>query len=121
MSISSVCVVLNALRLNLINLDKPVKHRKKVVKIDVNDISKTKNTEIKKGEQSMKKTLKIEGMMCAHCVAHVKSALQKVDGVKDVEVSLENKTAVVTLTSDVNNDVLKSAVTNEGYEVVEIK
>ncbi len=121
MSLSSVCVVLNALRLNLINLDKPVKHRKKVVKIDVNDISKTKNTEIKKGEQSMKKTLKIEGMMCAHCVAHVKSALQKVDGVKDVEVSLENKTAIVTLTSDVNNDVLKSAVTNEGYEVVEIK
>ncbi|UKI14885.1 MAG: heavy-metal-associated domain-containing protein [Clostridiales bacterium] len=60
-------------------------------------------------------------MMCAHCVAHVKSALQKVDGVKDVEVSLENKTAVVTLTSDVSNDVLKSAVTNEGYEVVEIK
>ena len=97
MSLSSVCVVLNALRLNLINLDKPVKHRKKVVKIDVNDISKTKNTKIKKGEQSMKKTLKIEGMMCAHCVAHVKSALQKVDGVKDVEVSLENKTAVVTL------------------------
>ncbi len=121
MSLSSVCVVLNALRLNLINLDKPVKHRKKVVKIDVNDISKTKNTEIKKGEQSMKKTLKIEGMMCAHCVAHVKSALQKVDGVKDVEVSLENKTAVVTLTSDVNDDVLKAAVTNEGYEVVEIK
>ena len=121
MSLSSVCVVLNALRLNLINLDKPVKHRKKVVKIDVNDISKTKNTEIKKGEQSMKKTLKIEGMMCAHCVAHVKSALQKVDGVKDVEVSLENKTAVITLSSDVNNDVLKSAVTNEGYEVVEIK
>lgn len=121
MSLSSVCVVLNALRLNLINLDKPVKHRKKVVKIDVNDISKTKNTEIKKGEQSMKKTLKIEGMMCAHCVAHVKSALQKVDGVKDVEVSLENKTAVVTLSSDVNNDVLKSAVTNEGYEVIEIK
>ena len=121
MSLSSVCVVLNALRLNLINLDKPVKHRKKVVKIDVNDISKTKNTEIKKGEQSMKKTLKIEGMMCAHCVAHVKSALQKVDGVQDVEVSLENKTAVVTLSSDVNDDVLKSAVTNEGYEVVEIK
>lgn len=121
MSLSSVCVVLNALRLNLINLDKPVKHRKKVVKIDVNDISKTKNTEIKKGEQSMKKTLKIEGMMCAHCVAHVKSALQKVDGVKDVEVSLENKTAVVTLTSGVNDDVLKSAVTNEGYEVVKIK
>lgn len=65
--------------------------------------------------------MKIEGMMCAHCVAHVKSALQKVDGVKDVEVSLENKTAVVTLTSDVNDDALKSAVTNEGYEVVEIK
>ena len=59
-------------------------------------------------------------MMCAHCVAHVKSALQKVDGVKDVEVSLENKTAVVTLTSDVNDDVLKSAVANEGYEVVEL-
>lgn len=65
--------------------------------------------------------MKIEGMMCAHCVAHVKSALQKVDGVKDVEVSLENKTASVSLTSDVSNDVLKSAITNEGYEVVEIK
>ena len=54
-------------------------------------------------------------------MAHVKSALQKVDGVQDVEVLLENKTAVVTLSSDVNNDVLKSAVTNEGYEVVETK
>lgn len=90
------------------------------MKIDVNDISKPKTPKLKR-RTKYEKTLKIEGMMCAHCVAHVKSALQKVDGVKDVEVSLENKTAVVTLTSDVNNDVLKSAVTNEGYEVVEIK
>ena len=74
-----------------------------------------------KKKELKKEELTVLGMMCAHCVAHVKSALQKVDGVKDVEVSLENKTAVVTLTSDVNNDVLKSAVTNEGYEVVEIK
>ena len=64
----------------------------------------------------MKKTILVDGMMCMHCVKHVKDALEKVDGVKKAEVSLENKTAVVELTKEVENDVLLAAVTDAGYE-----
>ncbi len=121
MSLSSVCVVLNALRLNLINLDKPLKRRKKVNSLDVTLFPDKQKIENKKGDTIMQKTLSINGMMCAHCVAHVKSALSKIDGVTDVVVSLDDKTAVVTLSKDVSDNALKSAVTDEGYEVVSIK
>ena len=64
----------------------------------------------------MKKTILVDGMMCRHCVKHVKDALEKVDGVKSAEVSLENKTAVVELEREVDSDVLLAAVTEAGYE-----
>ena len=64
----------------------------------------------------MKKTILVDGMMCMHCVSHVKTALEKVDGVKSAEVSLENKTAVVELSEEVEDSVLLAAVTEAGYE-----
>ena len=68
----------------------------------------------------MKKTLKIEGMMCAHCEAHTKKALEAVEGVSVAEVSHTSGTAVVTLTKDVADAALKQAVEGAGYSVVEI-
>ena len=60
--------------------------------------------------------IKVKGMMCMHCVAHVKEALEKVDGVSSVEVSLENGEAKVTLAKEVSEEVLKEAIRNAGYE-----
>lgn len=67
----------------------------------------------------MEKTLKIEGMMCGHCEAHVKKALEAIEGVEGAVVSHEQGTAVVTLKEDVSTEVLKQAVTEEGYQVIE--
>lgn len=69
----------------------------------------------------MKKTLKIEGMMCGHCEMHVKKALEALDGVTNAEVSHKTGTAVITLVKDVSNDVLKQAVAEQGYEVTDIQ
>lgn len=69
----------------------------------------------------MKKTLHIDGMMCMHCVNHVKTALEKVDGVAESEVNLKKKTVVVTLNKEVNDDVLIAAVTEAGYVVKSVK
>ena len=68
----------------------------------------------------MKKTLKIEGMMCGHCEMHTKKALEALDGVAKAEVSHENGTAVVTLEKEVSDDTLKQAVTDQGYQVTHI-
>jgi len=68
----------------------------------------------------MKKTLKIEGMMCQHCVAHVTKALQGVNGVTSVEVNLKKKTAVVELGEAVENETLTAAIVDAGYEVKKI-
>lgn len=169
MSLSSVCVVLNALRLNLANLNKESKRKKPPVNVDVEEVKAVvknrKNqsesvatspqstqtetaidfangncstdesnrpdtcdtaqieteTDKNKGEYIMQKTISIEGMMCMHCVKHVNEALSKVDGVSLVEVSLENKNAIVTLTKDVSDSALKAAVETEGYDVTEIR
>ena len=111
MSLSSVCVVFNALRLNFFRPEKA----------DA-DVKEEKKTEKKiEGENKMKKELSIEGMMCGNCVKHVDKALRGVDGVADAAVSLEGKNAVVTLDKDVSDDVLKAAVTEEGYEVTSVK
>lgn len=121
MSLSSVCVVLNALRLNLVNIDKHTK--RKSVDFDVIEIKSLleKEKEINsKGDISMTKTMIIEGMMCMHCVAHVKKALENIDGVNAVEVSLENKSATITLSHDVASEDLKNAVTTVGYEVISL-
>ena len=68
----------------------------------------------------MQKTLNITGMMCNHCVAHVKKALESVDGVSSVNVSLENNNATVTLAHPVDDATLAKAVTDEGYDVTSI-
>ncbi len=175
MSLSSVCVVLNALRLNLVNLNKHTKRKKPPVTFDVNEViqavksnesvhkddeqtqtitaENTQNIEVSNAENqatseasgkvenddnasenqtnsaqnnqkegnTMQKTISIEGMMCMHCVKHVKEALSKVSGVTEVEVSLDDKNAVVTLAANVDDSVLKSAVENAGYDVKGIK
>ena len=68
----------------------------------------------------MEKTLKIEGMMCGHCEMHVKKALESLDGVKKAEVSHKNGTAVVTLEKELSDDLLKQAVSDQGYQVTDI-
>lgn len=186
MSLSSVSVVLNALRLNLAKLDKHSARKKAPIDLDVDAIraeinnandtdpintaagnqpsacqctdnvcdnacqsirndcgnacviekSKTINNispklanadcdgkcdlAAEKGDKSMQKTLNITGMMCNHCVAHVKKALESVDGVSSVNVSLENNNATVTLAHPVDDATLAKAVTDEGYEVTSI-
>ena len=111
MSLSSVCVVLNALRLNLFNPDKERKLRtKSAIKSD------KKSKEVIK----MEKTLKIEGMMCAHCEARVKSALENVKGVESATVSHAHGKATVTLKKEVSSSALQKAVEKAGYKVTEI-
>ena len=115
MSLSSFFVVTNALRLNLVKLydpsrDRPLKNAPQEVTIP----------EIIKEEPTMKKTVRIEGMMCKHCVAHVTKALEGIEGVKP-EVSLEDKAAYLTLEKDVPDEVLKKAVEDAGYEVTSIE
>ena len=71
--------------------------------------------------KTMEKTMKIEGMMCGHCEARVKKTLEGIDGVDFADVNHETDTAVVTLTAEISNDVLKNAVEEQGYTVIEIK
>lgn len=105
MSLSSFCVVSNALRLNLIDIHNPAKDKKR----------KKKD---RKEEVSMEKTLKIEGMMCPHCEANVKSALEAIEGVASAEVSHVAGTAIVTLEKEVADSVLKEVVEGKGYKVL---
>lgn len=107
MSLSSFCVVTNALRLNLFKMydsGRDKKIRRKTVK----------------EEEPMKKTMKIEGMMCGHCEARVKKTLEALAGVEAAEVSHEAGTAVVTLTEELSDDVLKEAVEAQDYKVISI-
>lgn len=186
MSLSSVSVVLNALRLNLAKLDKHSARKKAPIDLDVDairaEINNANDTDTintatgnqtsacqctenvcdnacqsirndcgnacvieksktisnilpklanadcdgkcdlaaEKGDKSMQKTLNITGMMCNHCVAHVKKALENVDGVSSVNVSLENNNATVTLSHPVDDATLAKAVTDEGYDVTSI-
>ena len=107
MSLSSFCVVSNALRLNLFDLQSPKKDRK----------IKRKHKEEKK---IMEKTLKIEGMMCGHCEARVKKALEALPEVEQAAVSHQAGTAVVTLKSPVADEVLKKAVEDQDYTVLSV-
>ena len=136
MSLSSFCVVTNALRLNLLKVhdaskDRPLKHP-----VQTNSEGKLLGTsEPEAGENGndhadagnggkgneMTKTMKIEGMMCMHCEATVKKALEKLDGVESAQVSHEAGTAVVTLSADVADDVLKKAVEDKDYTVTGIE
>ena len=108
MSLSSFCVVSNALRLNLFQLHDAGKDKK---------IKKKHHKE----ETTMEKTMKIEGMMCGHCEAAVKKALEAVDGVASAEVSHTSGTAVVTLSKPVDSAVLKKAVEDKDYKVTSIE
>ncbi len=110
MSLSSFCVVTNALRLNWFKM------------YDASKDKKIKTRKQKQQEETvMKKTMKIEGMMCGHCEARVKKCLEALEGVALAEVSHEAGTAVVTLEKEVAADVLKKAVEDQDYKVLEIR
>ena len=117
MALSSVFVVLNALRINLFNPYKAKIYKKKN---KVPAILNSENIcELPIMEESkMEVTLKVNGMMCQHCVMHVKKALEAVDGVSTVDVSLEKNEAKVTLSKQVDNAVFKKAIEDAGYELV---
>ena len=119
MSLSSFCVVTNALRLNLLNIRSTKKDKKKKNAIDVSLININNNE--KKEVNEMTKTMNIKGMMCGHCEAAVKKALEALPEVASAEVSHEKGTAVVTLEKEIADDVLKKTVEDKDYEVVEIK
>lgn len=130
MSLSSVCVVSNALRLRWVKLHDTKKTQSEphqdVAASTIADINQhnaldnnIKSTNNDKGESTMTTTISIEGMMCAHCQAHVEKALKEVAGVTEVTVSLENKNAVVT--GDASVEALKQAVVDAGYEVTDVK
>ncbi|MDO4473863.1 MAG: heavy metal translocating P-type ATPase [Eubacteriales bacterium] len=117
MSLSSFCVVSNALRLNLCKLYDASKDRR----VSLADFSVDEIEKKIKGELTMKKTMKIEGMMCVHCEARVKKVLEGIKGVESVEVSHEKDQAIVTLTEDVADEVLKKAVEDQDYTVTDIQ
>ena len=106
MGLSSFCVVTNALRLNLFDVHSSKRDRK------------AKSVQKKEIPASMEKTLKIDGMMCAHCEARVKKALEALPEVASAEVSHERGTAVVTLNGEISDETLKKAVEDQGYQVI---
>ena len=109
MSLSSICVVTNALRL------RRFKTYKSSGKVEETVI------EVKKENEKMKKVLSIEGMMCGHCQAHVEKALKAMDGVTSVEVSLENKNATVELSKDISDAEFKAVIEDAGYELKNVQ
>lgn len=113
MSLSSFCVISNALRLNLFKIYE-TKKDKKIKQINLDNI-------IKGDTKAMTKTIKIEGMMCAHCEAHVKNALEALSTVDNAEVSHDTGTAIVALNSDTDDNTLKSTVEAQGYKVLGIE
>ena len=116
MSLSSFCVVTNALRLNLCRVYDS-KHDRKATPDRKNKTDKLNESE----EKSMTKTMNIEGMMCCHCEARVKKALEALDAVSEAAVSHESGTAVVTLSSDISDEKLKETVEAEDYKVTSIQ
>ena len=116
MSLSSFCVVTNALRLNLCRVYDP-KHDRKATPDRKNKTDKPNESE----EKSMTKTMNIEGMMCGHCEARVKKALEALDAVSEAAVSHESGIAVVTLSSDISDEKLKETVEAEDYKVTSIQ
>lgn len=107
MSLSSFCVVTNALRLNLVNI-KNAKHDRKIKNSVQNKI----------GANMSEKTLKVEGMMCSHCEKHVKEALEKIDGVQEATADHEKNQVVVKLTKDIPDSEFEKAITEAGYTFV---
>ena len=129
MSLSSFCVVSNALRLNLFDLHS-TRHDHKTASpaaapvqsaAENNKKSDAEAPEVKTEDHTMKKTLKVEGMMCGHCEARVKKALEALPEVDEAVVSHEAGTAIVTLNAEVADDVLKNAVEAQDYKVTSIQ
>lgn len=119
MSLSSFCVVTNALRLNFFSMynaakDKKVKHEVVLQTMEETEIKKEKENMI------MEKTMEIKGMMCGHCEATVKKALEKIEGVEEAIVSHEQGTAIVKMSEEVSDELLKQVVEDRDYEVVKI-
>ena len=120
MSLSSVCVVTNALRLRFFKSkfkSPPTEERSAREGACPLEIKETEQG----GTETMNKTMIIEGMMCGHCTGRVEKALSAIDGVDKVEMSLEDKSAVLSLSKEVDDKVLTDAVTEAGYEVVSVK
>ncbi len=125
MSLSSFCVVTNALRLNLIDMYSSKYDRKyavhKMKHIQRSAVYDNKNKMMEKGETNMTKTMKIEGMMCGHCEARVKKCLEALDEVTEAVVSHESGTAVLTLNTEISDELLKKTVEEQDYKVVTVE
>ena len=120
MSLSSVCVVANALRLR--NFKETQKAAKETVKEAAKEAdNKNASHNISKEEIKMTKTIIIEGMSCGHCTARVQKALEALEGITAVTMSLEQKSAEITLDQEISNQLLTQTITDAGYEVVEIR
>lgn len=117
MSMSSIFVVCNALRLRGFRSGFEKRETENNLKEDLKEDLKEKNLKEEKGENSMKKVITVEGMMCNHCTGRVQKALEGIEGVSGVTMSLEEKTASVELAAEVADEVLKAAVEEAGYEV----
>lgn len=117
MSMSSVCVVMNALRLRFFKPNHVVGTVSRETKHETSHIQSNESTK-KEGITTMKTTLKIEGMMCQHCQKHVHDALAAMDGVTEVTVDLEGKKAEVTATKDISADDFAKVIADAGYELV---
>lgn len=122
MSLSSFCVVSNALRLNLFDMYGKRRGKRAAETADASAVAAlVREINAMTEDKTMKKTMKIEGMMCMHCEAHTKKALEAIDGVQSAVASHTDGTAVVTLSKDVDNAALKAAVEEAGYTVLGIE
>ena len=118
MSLSSFCVVTNALRLNLFKMGDASHVRKRKDALGSQKLIEKSGSAAPQNKGGENMTLKVEGMMCGHCEARVKKALEEIDGVVSAEVSHEKGTAVVTLSKEVPAEILKKAVEDAGYKVL---
>ena len=126
MSLSSFCVVTNALRLNLVDIYSAKRDRKRAAKMLLpqagsSDAGDTDDTNKREGEEKMTKTMKIEGMMCGHCEARVKKCLEALEQVTEAAVSHEAGTAVLTLNAEVSDEILKKTVEDQDYKVISVE
>lgn len=111
MSLSSVCVVINALRINLIDIYKERKIQTKKININMDDLLNNKIEDV------TKKSIRIEGMMCEHCQNRVKNALLNIDGINEVSVSLVDKCATITCSKNIDNKIIEKAIIDAGYKI----
>lgn len=120
MSLSSFCVISNALRLNLLRI-RDSRHDHKIKSTDISEAIKLITAKAEEKEKNIMKTMKIEGMMCGHCEAAVKRALEKLDGVANADVSHTEGTAVLSLSHEVSDEVLKETIEAIDYKVLGIE